>query len=392
MSREGTESGETGRWYDLFSRGARDWLRHNDKLREQVREHLPELVTGPDLITRPGDRTVQVPVRFLEHYRFRFAQNPGKGVGQGKVNPGDVLRPGKAPEGDGQGEGSGSRGGSGSGELNFVFEFRVDDIVDWIWEELELPDLEPRISGKIQEEEIVREGWGKRGPRARLDRRRTLKEAIKRRGAQPDDAAAIVDDDLRFHQLARRQRPSTDAVVLFILDVSASMTEPRRRLAKSFFFWSLQGLRRRYGVVEPVFIAHTNEAWEFSEAEFFKVAATGGTVASSGFRLAQDILAARYAPTQYNAYLFYASDGDNFGDDQGAAADCLQRLSESVTFMGFVETPQNFLENGRSEMGRLFQALEARDFAVACHTVHEHGDVWEAIRDFFSRDAAAGRA
>lgn len=373
------------RWYDLFSRGARDWLRHNAKLREAVRASLPELVTGPDVISRPGDRTVQVPVRFLEHYRFRLRQaDSEEGVGQGQAKPGDVLRGPGQPQ---PGEGQGSEGGSGGGELRFVFEFNVADIVEWVWEELKLPDLQPRTTGKLTEPDTVHEGWDKHGPRARLDRRRTLKEAVKRRAAQRGEGPEFSDEDLRFRQLAHRRRPSTEAVVLFVLDVSASMTEERRKLAKSFFFWVLHGLRRQYPHVETVFLAHTNEAWEFSEEKFFQVSASGGTVASSAFLLAKRIIAERYDPANYNVYLFYASDGDNFADDRRRAYDCLAELGGLVNFMGFVETPQNFLENGRSETGRLFKALEARDFPVGSYTVHQHEQIWDAIRAFFLHEA-----
>jgi hypothetical protein len=372
-------------WYDLFSRGARDWLRHNAKIRDAVRAQLPDLIAGSDVLSRPGDRTVRVPVRFLEHYRFRLRETESRdGVGQGPAKPGDVLR----RPGEGDADGGGGEGGSGGGELRFVFEFQVEDIVDWIWDELQLPDLEPRTADTLRDEEVVREGWDRRGPRARLDRRRTMKEAIKRRAAQPDAPQGFTDDDLRFRQLAQRKRPSTQAVVLFVLDVSASMDRERRKLAKSFFFWALQGLRRRYAGVETVFLAHTNEAWEFSEEEFFKTTATGGTVASSAFRLAHDILGSRYDPGRYNAYLFYASDGDNFADDRHAAYDGLVELGRLLNFMGFVETPQNHLESARSETGRLFRALEARGFPVGSYTVHKDTDIWEAIRAFFRQQAA----
>lgn len=371
------------RWYDLFSRGARDWLRHNAKLREAVRARLPELVTGPDVISRPGDRTVQIPVRFLEHYRFRLRQVDSEpGVGQGQVRPGDVLRQPGEPR-----EGAGREGGSGGGELRFVFEFDVADIVEWVWEELKLPDLKPRTAGKLTEHDSVHEGWDRHGPRARLDRRRTLKEALKRRAAQHGQGPAFSDEDLRYRQLARRRRPSSEAAVLFIMDVSASMTEERRRLAKSFFFWALHGLRRQYGRIETAFLAHTNEAWEFSEEEFFRVSASGGTVASSAFLLARKLIAERYDPANFNLYIFYASDGDNFADDRRRTYDCLAELGALVNFMGFVETPQNFLENGRSETGRLFKALEARDFPVGSFTVHEHEQIWDAIRAFFMHEA-----
>lgn len=379
-----TPGGRPGgnRWYDLFSRGARDWLRHNEKLREAVREQLPELISRSDVLTRPSDRKVRVPVHFLEHYRFRLREDDKpQGVGQGKVSPGDVLRRGGQPQEEG-----GSEGGSGSGELRFVFELNVEDIVDWIWEELELPDLEPRSAGTLMDEEVIHEGWDKRGARARLDRRRTLREAVKRRAAQKGAGTPFTEDDLRYRQLARRKRPATQAVVTFILDVSGSMDEGRRKLAKSFFFWVVHGLRRQYGLVDTVFVAHTNEAWEFSEEEFFQVSATGGTVASSAFKLAHEILTTRYDTERYNAYIFYASDGDNFADDRRQVDERLTELGGLVNFMGFVETPQNFLENGRSEMGRLFQALAARDYPVASYTVHEHEDIWGAIRAFFQHE------
>ncbi|MFP4559780.1 MAG: DUF444 family protein [Thiohalorhabdus sp.] len=372
------------RWYDLFSRGSRDWLRHNEKVRETVKEELPNLISGSDVLSRPSDRTVQVPVRFLEHYRFRLRDDQDGGepqAGQGDGQPGDVLRRAKPDEGEG-----GTEGGSGGGELRFVLELKVDDIVDWIWEELALPDLQPKTTDALTDEDLIQEGWDKRGPRARLDRRRTVKEAIKRRSVQ-EEPTPFSNEDLRFRQLARRKRPATNAVVCFLLDVSASMDETRRKLAKSFFFWAMQGLRRQYGDVEAVFIAHTNQAWEFSEEEFFQVSATGGTVASSGFRLALDIFTDRYDPGQYNQYLFYASDGDNFGDDRRSAEGLLAELGGLVNFMGFVETPQNPLESSKSEMGRLFKALGARDYPVGSYTVHEEGDIWDAIREFFRHQA-----
>jgi hypothetical protein len=372
------------RWYDLFSRGSRDWLRHNEKVRETVKEELPNLISGSDVLSRPSDRTVQVPVRFLEHYRFRLRDDQDSGesqVGQGDGQPGDVLRRAKPEEGEGGGE-----GGSGGGELRFVLELKVDDIVDWIWEELALPDLQPKTTDALTDEDLIQEGWDKRGPRARLDRRRTVKEAIKRRSVQ-EEGTPFSNEDLRFRQLARRKRPATNAVVAFLLDVSASMDESRRKLAKSFFFWAMQGLRRQYGDVEAVFVAHTNQAWEFSEEEFFQASATGGTVASSGLRLVRDIFNQRYDPGQYNQYLFYASDGDNFGDDRRSAEASLAELGGMVNFMGFVETPQNPLEASKSEMGRLFKALGVREYPVGSYTVHEEGDIWDAIREFFRHQA-----
>lgn len=379
-----TESSGTGRdehWYDLFSRGARDWLRHNEKVRESVREELPGLVAGGDLISRPDNRTVQVPVRFLEHARFRLRDPESEsGVGQGDVQPGDVLSQSQPHSG---------KGGSGEGEVRFALEFKVDDIVDWLWEELKLPNLRPKVTEAVEDEQYIREGWDRRGPRARLDRRRTVKEAIKRRSVQ-GESPAFTDEDLRFRQLARRPRPTTNAVVFFLLDASASMEDNQRRLAKTFFFWALQGIRRQYAKIETVFIAHTARAWEFSEPEFFQVQGDGGTIASTAFEMAYQVLQARYDPVRYNAYLFYASDGENFVEDRESCSDVLARLAPLLNFLGYVETAYNTTRRETdTEMFRLVGAVDGSGLPAASHLLTSPEDVWEAIRAFFKQEAEA---
>jgi uncharacterized protein len=367
-------------WYDLFSRGSRDWLRHNQKVREAVQENLPNLVAGPDVITGSQDRTVQVPVRLLEHARFSLSNSNShtqSNAGQGKGKPGDVLRQAQPDMGDDSGE-----GGNGEGEVKLMLEFKVDDIVDWLWEELQLPDLQPKRNTAVDDDEYVREGWDKHGARARLDRRRTVKEAIKRRATQ-ENPVPFTNEDLRFKQLVLRRKPATNAVVIFALDVSASMTDAERKLAKSFFFFVLQGIRRRYGKVETRFIAHTTQAWEFAESEFFNVSGTGGTGASTAFKLALDMVEAEYDPSRYNSYLFYASDGENFTEDRPAAMDYLGRLGKLVNFIGYVETVPGSPRSTETEMKMLCGEIERSGAPVGSSILSRHDDVWKAIRKFF---------
>ena len=166
-------------WYDLFSRGARDWLRHNEKVRESVEKSLPNLIAGPDVLTGSGGKTVLVPVRLAEHSRFRLRDADSEtGAGQGAGQPGQILRPGQPQQGDDR---AGGQAGSGQGDLQFVVELKVEDVLDWLWEELKLPDLKPKESARQDDSDFVREGWDKRGVRSRLDRRRTVKQAIRRR-------------------------------------------------------------------------------------------------------------------------------------------------------------------------------------------------------------------
>jgi uncharacterized sporulation protein YeaH/YhbH (DUF444 family) len=374
-------------WYELFSRGARDWLRHNQKVREAVRGQLPELLAGGDLITNPENRTVLVPVKFLEHARFRLA-DPGEhtGAGQGKGDPGQVLRPAQTQDDRGAGE-----AGTEGSEVRFVLELKVDEIIDWLWEELKLPDLKPKRSATLNEPDYVREGWDKRGARARLDRRRTVKEAVKRRAMQ-EAPLAFTNDDLRFRQLVRRATPAINAAVIFALDVSGSMQEAQRRLAKTFFFFALQGIRRQYAKVETVFLAHAVEAWEFQEEQFFQVSGGGGTTASSAFRLAADVLEKRYDPSRYNAYLFYASDGENASEDRQPAAEALAGMAEELNYLGYVETDGGSAFRPReTQMMELFAELKSRGLPAGAARLASLDDVWNAIRTFF-RDQAAEAA
>lgn len=368
-------------WYELFSRGARDWLRHNDKVREAVREHLPEIIAGADVVGG-GSRTVRVPVRMLEHYHFRLRHpDQTEGVGQGAAKPGDVLAKPSQEEGTGKGPGGRDEGG-----IEFVLEFKVDDIVDWLWEEMQLPNLKARV-GKSEEADWQREGWDRKGARSRLDRRRSLRESIKRR-SKKDEGPAFTDDDLRFRQLTRREQPSIQAVVFLLMDVSGSMSERDRQLAKSFFFWAVQGLRRQYRHLDTVFVAHTTDAWEFNEDEFFKVSGSGGTVASTGFVKVREIIESRYSPSRYNVYLFYASDGDNYSADRPHAEAALQSLADVANYCGYLEVSSASQRQLATETGGLFKALGDAGKPVGSFALNRIEDIWEAVRHFFQHQAS----
>jgi hypothetical protein len=367
-------------WYDLFSRGARDWLRHSEKIREAVHQHLPQIVTGSDIIN-DGTRKVRVPVRMLEHYRFKLRpDSEPEGVGQGTAKPGDLLGPGNA----GSKQGGKGPGGTEKGGPELLLEFKIDDIIDWMWEELRLPNLKPRI-GKSDEAEWKREGWDRRGARSRLDRRRSVKESVKRR-AQSSSSPAFIDEDLRFRQLTRRPQPAVRAAVFFLLDVSASMTDADRQLAKSFFFWVAAGLRRQYRALDIVFVAHTTEAWEFNESDFFKVAGSGGTVTSAGLNKVQEIMEARFNPAGTNVYLFYASDGDNAVDDRDAARAALENVARQTQYAGYIEITSG-LRSGSSEISQIFDAVGASGLASSRCSIKDSNDVAGAVRHFFTHEA-----
>jgi len=325
-----------------------------------------------------------VPVRMLEHYRFQL-RPPGhaQGVGQGAAKPGDLLGPANAEGGPGQ-KGA---GGTDRGGIELMLEFKVDDIVDWLWEDLRLPNLQARV-GAAQESDWKREGWDRHGARSRLDRRRSLKEAVKRR-ARGGSSPGFINEDLRYRQLTRRRQPATRAVVFFLLDVSGSMTERDRQLAKTFFFWVAAGLRREYRHLDIAFIAHTTEAWEFNEADFFQVTGSGGTVASTGFAKVREVMQKRFNPASYNVYLFYASDGDNADTDRAPARSELEALGQAARYVGYAEISSGAGRGAPTQTYRLFDEIIAAGLRGGQSLISSPDDIGAAVRHFLSAEAQA---
>jgi uncharacterized sporulation protein YeaH/YhbH (DUF444 family) len=264
---------------------------------------------------------------------------------------------------------------------------KIDEIIDWLWEELKLPELKPRRTATMDEPDYIREGWDKRGARSRLDRRKTIKEAVKRRAVQRDPVP-ITNDDLRFRQLVKRAAPAINAAVIFALDVSGSMDEAQRRLAKTFFFFALQGIRRQYAKVETVFLAHAGEAWEFEENQFFQASSSGGTVSSCVFNLALEVIKTRYDPGRYNVYFFYASDGENAAEDRSSSMASLGKLAAQVNYAGYVETGGLATFRPReTQLSEIFAEMKAGGRPVGMSQLGSQDDVWRAIREFFREES-----
>jgi uncharacterized sporulation protein YeaH/YhbH (DUF444 family) len=219
-----------------------------------------------------------------------------------------------------------------------------------------------------------------------------MKEAVKRRAVQEvlvEEPIALINDDLRFRQLVKRPSPATRAAVIFALDVSGSMDEAQRRLAKQFFFFALQGIRRQFARVESVFLAHAAQAWEFDESQFFQASSSGGTVTSSVARLALDVMATRYDPGRYNVYFFYASDGENAAEDRDEARAALAGIAQQVNYAGYVETGGIATFRPRdTQLAEIFGELKGAGLAVGTSHLSSQDDVWNAIRDFFTEQAA----
>lgn len=367
--------------WSLHRKGPIDQARHNEKIKEAIKENLPEIIAEESIITSDGKRLVKVPIRTLEEYRFRFNPNQGKRVGQGDGDSqvGDVL--GRARSG-GKGAGTGNQPGDQPGVDYYEAEVTVDELAELIFADLGLPDLKPKSTQEIPTEEVRFTEVRKKGPMANLDRRRTIMENLKRNARQGVAGFGnLTNDDLRFKVWEQELRPSSNAVVLAMRDASGSMGEFKKYITRSLFFWMTRFLRTKYQDVEIVFITHHSEAKEVDEEAFFKMGESGGTRVSSAYRLALEIIRERYDPERWNIYPFHFSDGDNWSDnDNKLCVELVHKLLEVSNLFGYGE-----IRDGgyTSSLMSAFSAVKDPRFVIV--TITEKRDVYPALQKWFSR-------
>ena len=358
-------------------RSAGDRLRHREKVRESIRENIADIIAEESIIGKNKDKIIKVPLRGIKEYRFIYGDNaPGVGQGDGNAQPGQVV--GKTGK-DGQGQGDG-QAGDRPGVDYYETDVTLDELIEIMFEDLELPNLERRALREIETDRFAkRKGYRHVGIRVRLDKRRTARQRVKRvlatqhrREAQGLEAPKDADgnerrfpfhqDDLRYKHLETDVREESNAAVICIMDTSGSMDTMKKYLARSFFFLLYQFISTRYRNVEIVFVAHHTEANEVTEDEFFHKGEAGGTFISSGYQKALDIIAERYHPSLWNLYAFHCSDGDNFDSDNPAALRAAKELSEICNLFGYGEIKPLGSRYYESSMLNVFRRLDAPNF------------------------------
>ena len=353
-----------------------------DAVKEAIREgKIKDLSTG-------SDKKVSIPVRDLKEPTFSH----GEGGISDRVLPGNkhfsqgdrLRRPSKSG-----GNGSGQGGPGDPYEEEFVFQLTKEEFLDIFFEGLALPDLIKKNLTSREEMSIQRAGFGKEGNPSTLNIPRSMKQSKTRRVAlaankkrklrelenelaslqaqleQTDDeelklaltmqidviiaeidalklqikAIPYVDDvDLRYNRWEKKPQPVTKAVMFCIMDVSGSMGEWEKEMAKSFFILLYLFLTREYTHVDIVFIRHHTTAKEVEEEEFFYSKESGGTVVSSALDLTYNILTNRYPYEEWNAYVCQASDGDNFSHDMAVVEDLLtHKILPLIQYFAYVE-------------------------------------------------------
>ncbi len=380
-------------------RSAGDRKRHRDKLRRSIRDNIADIIAEESIIGRDRDRIVKVPIRGIKEYRFVFGDNEGGvGTGDGDTQPGQVV--GKAGQKPGQGQGQGP-GGSEPGQDIYETEISLEELVDIMFEDLELPDMERKILKEALSERVAKRlGYRKQGVRAHLDRKRTAKQRIKRqiaRGvttaleadrrageAEPAERFPFNKSDLTYRRLRVDTREESNAVVICIMDTSGSMDRLKKYLARSFFFLLYQFVCTKYQNTELVFIGHHTQAKEVTEDEFFHKGESGGTLISSGYKKALEIIQNRFHPAHWNVYAFHCSDGDNFDSDNIEALKAARELCDTCNLFGYGEIKPMGSHYYESSMLDRFKKLAADNFQSVL--IERREDIWPAFKAFMTKD------
>jgi len=395
--------------------------RYKDHIRRSVKGMIAERSITD--MAKGGD--VKVPAKDISEPGFRY----GTGGDWEFVHPGnkEFVRGDKIPRPEGGGGSGGGEAGSGEAVDDFVFTLSREEFLSIFFEDLELPNLMRTAVAEAEGKKLVRAGYVKEGTPANLSVARTMKTALARRialgGPLKDEleearealAAAtraglpqariaalesrvvelegrlerlpFLDDvDLRYRHRVTVPRPAARAVMFCLMDVSASMDERKKDLAKRFFTLLYLFLTRKYERVELVFIRHTDEAQEVDEDTFFYDTQSGGTVVYSALELMHQICEARYQRSEWNIYAAQASDGDAFGADPAKSARFLREQVLPLTrYFAYIECPDEN-QSGNSSLWVEYEEVKASDLNFAMRRVSQPQEIYPVFRDLFRKE------
>ncbi|MUG43863.1 sporulation protein YhbH [Paenibacillus woosongensis] len=364
--------------WSLHRKGYQDQQRHQEKVREVIRQNLPDLVTEESIIMSDGKGIVKIPLRNLEEYRFIHNYQKHKHVGQGNGDSqvGDILAEDSPKDG-----GKGGKAGDKAGQDVVEAEISIEDLEELLFDELELPFMEEKDKEELDSVAVRFNDIRKKGLMSNIDKKRTILENLKRNATSGTPGIhGISPDDLRYKTWEDVIVPRSSAVIIAMMDTSGSMGTFEKYCARSFFFWMTRFLRRQYEKVEIVFLAHHTEAKEVTEEEFFTRGESGGTICSSVYQKALEIIDSRYPNSSYNIYPFHFSDGDNLTSDNDRCLKLIGELLERCNMFGYGEVNQY---NRGSTLMSAYRHIKQEKFMH--YVIKDKGEVYSALKRFFHR-------
>lgn len=399
-------------------RSAEDRRRHKELVEESIKKNIGNIIAEESIIGQSGNKKIKIPVRGIKEYSFIYGKNThGAASGDGDEKRGDVV--GEDAEGRNDGQGG---AGDKEGEDIYETEITIEELVNYLFDDLVLPDIDRKKLSELESDKGIRKlGYQKKGIPPRLAKRRSVVEKIKRRQAfqrsfqeaekdfsrpqiidggesnehpqnvLPDfisedtsERFPFTEDDLRYRRLKETRRKDFNAVVICIMDVSGSMDQTKKYMARSFYFLLYQFLRLRYSNVEVVFVAHTTTAKEVGELEFFHKGESGGTYISSGYEKALEIIEQRYNPRNWNIYAFHCSDGDNWTEDNKKAVKLAARLCEVCNLFGYGEIVPGYYFAGSTVKSEYLKSIKADNFVIV--TMTRKDDIITGLKRLLEKD------
>ena len=398
------------------------------RYKSQIQQAVRKMVGERQLADMEQGGEVRVPRKDISEPSFAFGHGGEREFvlpGNREYVAGDRI---PRPDGAGGGGGRGNDGGEGDGEDAFVFSLSREEFMQIFFDDLELPHLARTQFGRTEQKRSVRAGFARTGVPANLAIVRTLTQSLARRIAlrgsllremqalearfgaaaaagQSGQAAQayaelerierrrgklpfIDEPDLRYRNRAWRPEPLARAVMFCLMDVSASMDEDKKDLAKRFFTLLYLFLTRKYGEVDLVFIRHTEDAEEVDEDTFFHDTRSGGTVVYSALDLAEAIRAERYAQ-DWNVYVAQASDGDAFGADPARSARFLrERVLPATRYFTYLELASPQSGDRASSLWAEYERVAQATDNLAMRRADSREQIYPVFRELFRKEAS----
>jgi len=353
-------------------------------VRGQIKKNLRKYISKGELLGRQGKNTISIPLPQIEIPRFRYGTKNTGGTGQGEGDVGDAVQ-----QGDPDQPGQGGEAGDKPGEHGLEIEVDLGELAEILGEELQLPHIEPRGEKQIATEKDKYSGIRRVGPESLRHFKRTYRAALKRQLASglyshKNPVIVPISEDKRYRSWKTTTIPQSNAVIIYMMDVSGSMGDEQKEIVRIESFWIDTWLRSQYKGIQSRYIIHDATAREVDAHTFFHTRESGGTMISSAYRLAQKIVEEEYPIEQWNIYPFHFSDGDNWSqDDTNRCMNILRdfMLPKSNVFCyGQVESPY-----GSGQFLKDLQQVFPDDERLILSEIHDKDAIVQSIKDFLGK-------
>jgi sporulation protein YhbH len=358
----------------------RDQSRFKQIVRGKIRENLRKYVTHGEMIGRKGRDLVSIPLPQLDIPHFRYGKNGSGGVGQGDGEVGTPI---------GQGSDGNGPAGNEPGQHILEVDVSLQELASIMAEELELPRIEPKGKENISQNKDRYTSIRRTGPESLRHFKRTYMEALRRQISSdtyvPHHPRIVpIRDDKRYRSWTTVSQPEANAVIVYMMDVSGSMTDDQKHIVRTAAFWLDTWLKSQYDGVETRYIIHDAAAKEVNEETFYHTRESGGTRISSAYKVCADLLARDFPVSEWNIYCFQFSDGDNWGEDNERSLQILREtlLPQANLFCyGQVESPYGSGEYLRA----LEQAFVDGNEKLVCAEIENQEGIYDCIKQFLGK-------